>query len=96
MLVRVIIVSIKIFPPHTKQPTHVYIHNHIVNMLLFLNTQDLFNPQNKFSLLPVIDLVGRPIAVFGNALIGVSIKGRGSLNQECEQCPNIPFAIQRV
>ena len=58
-------------------------------MLLFLNTQDLFNPQNKFSLLPAIDLVGRPIAVFGNALIGVSIKGRGSLNQECEKFPNI-------
>ncbi|CAI8019803.1 hypothetical protein GBAR_LOCUS11864 [Geodia barretti] len=44
---------------------------------------DLFHPSNTFSLLPGIDPVGRPLTVQGNLLTGISIKGRGSLNQEC-------------
>ena len=56
--------------------------------LLFLWSclpQDLFHPSNTFSLLPGIDPVGRPLTVQGNLLTGISIKGRGSLNQECKQ-----------
>lgn len=61
---------------NTANPKYLYI---------FAFMQDLFHPSNTFSLLPASDIVSRPVYVSGNFLTGFSLKGRGSLTDECEK-----------
>jgi len=55
------------------------------NVYIMLSTsQDLFHPDNTFCLLPCIDVAGRPIVVSANVFAAPSLKGRGTLAQECK------------
>jgi hypothetical protein len=47
------------------------------------NIMDLFHPSNTFCLLPALDIVGRPLVASSNLFTSTSLKGRGSLAQEC-------------
>ena len=54
-------------------------------------TQDLFHPDNTFCLLPRIDVAGRPIVVSANLFAAPSLKGRGTLAQECKHLQGLCF-----
>jgi hypothetical protein len=44
---------------------------------------DLFHPSNTFCLLSSLDVAGRPLVVSSSIFTGNTLKGRGSLLQEC-------------